>query len=66
MQWYSDEVEDNLPLELDFQLEANNAQKCKDLFKNDKSFVVPYIEYELSSKRILTMEFVDGISIGDE
>jgi predicted unusual protein kinase regulating ubiquinone biosynthesis (AarF/ABC1/UbiB family) len=25
MQWYSDEVEDNLPLELDFQLEANNA-----------------------------------------
>lgn len=28
MQWYADEVEYNLPLELDFVLEKENAKKC--------------------------------------
>ena len=33
-QWLADEVRKNLPQELDFRLEANNMNKCSQLFKS--------------------------------
>ena len=65
MQWYAKEVEDNLPLELDFNLEAKNSQRCKEMFKFDPQYKIPDVYSELSGKRVMTMEFVDGVSIAD-
>jgi predicted unusual protein kinase regulating ubiquinone biosynthesis (AarF/ABC1/UbiB family) len=65
MQWYAKEVEENLPLELDFKLEASNSARCKKILSFNSQYKVPDVYCEHSGKRVLTMEFVEGISIGD-
>ncbi|EKX30871.1 hypothetical protein GUITHDRAFT_122922 [Guillardia theta CCMP2712] len=49
--WLADEIAPNLPIELDFQQEAKNAERCRSLFKHDPFVVVPEIFYPLSSSR---------------
>ena len=58
-------MEDNLPLELDFELEARNTGKCEDMFRGQREYKVPGVVAEVSGKRVLTMEYVEAISIGD-
>ncbi|CAD7704627.1 unnamed protein product [Ostreobium quekettii] len=69
-QWLVDEIKINLPKELDFVLEAANAEKCKRNLESPRSRVrgrvkVPEVIHNLTSKRVLTMEFIDGISVTD-
>lgn len=71
LQWLVDEVRHNLPLELDFMHEAKNAARCADNLRSNRSrlpkrrVVVPEVLPELSSARVLTMEWVEGASLGD-
>ena len=60
LSWLSDEMEASLPQELDFNLEAANARRMKEYFKNihDAPLVIP--DVKCSSKRILVMEFISG------
>lgn len=51
--------------ELDFTHEADNAERFYKQFDGNKAIHVPRICRELSNPRVLTMEFVSGLSIKD-
>ena len=51
--------------ELDFTREANNMLRFARNFQNDPTVYVPKVYWELTTRRVLTMEFVDGIKISD-
>ncbi|XP_046747285.1 aarF domain-containing kinase 1 isoform X2 [Diprion similis] len=63
--WIVDESKKNIPQELDFTLEGRNAEKVKSLFKDFHWLKVPNIFWELSSSRVLTMEFLEGGHVND-
>ena len=60
-----DELTRHLALELDFMREADSADRVRALFADEGSVVVPAIHRDLSTRRVLTMEFVDGIKVTD-
>lgn len=51
--------------ELDFEHEAANAERFRANFADDPALRVPRIEAPLSRRRVLTMEDVSAIRIGD-
>jgi len=51
--------------ELDFRIEAANAKKTFENFDGNELLYVPRIEDEFTTKRILVMEYIDGIPITD-
>jgi predicted unusual protein kinase regulating ubiquinone biosynthesis (AarF/ABC1/UbiB family) len=59
------EVTDHLALELDFEREAASADRVRALFADDPSVKVPAIVPEWSTRRVLTMELVDGLKVTD-
>ena len=62
--WLAEEMEANLPLELDFVNEAKNANRARNNFKNSKvSVVIP--EVFMASRRVLVMKFEQGSKIND-
>ncbi|XP_032261591.1 aarF domain-containing protein kinase 1 isoform X2 [Phoca vitulina] len=63
--WLVDEAKKNLPLELDFLNEGRNAEKVAQMLKHFDFLKVPRIYWELSTKRVLLMEFVDGGQVND-
>ncbi len=52
-----------LSKELDFSQEVDNAEKTRELFKNDKNVYIPKNYREFSSHRIITQEFVYGTKV---
>ncbi|XP_007904200.1 aarF domain-containing protein kinase 1 [Callorhinchus milii] len=64
--WLVDEAKKNLPLELDFLNEGRNAEQVADMLKHFPFLKVPKIHWEFSTKRILTMEFVEGGQVNDK
>lgn len=60
-----DEFADQIRKELDFQLEANNMNQFACNFANDDTLHVPEVFPELCTRRLITMEYLDGISISD-
>lgn len=54
-----------IPMELDFLNEARNADTIRRNFASDSNVVIPRIYHELTSRRVLTMELVEGIRITD-
>ena len=59
------EMTTHLALELDFRREADSADRVRALFKDDSAVIVPEIQRDLSTGRVLTMEFLDGIKVTD-
>ena len=51
--------------ELDFRIEAANAKKTFEKFVNNNYLYVPKIYDEFTRKRVLVMEYIDGIPITD-
>ena len=60
-----DEMQKHLALELDFGREVQNADRIRELFADDDGVVIPEIYHQLSTKRVITMEFVSGIKVTD-
>jgi predicted unusual protein kinase regulating ubiquinone biosynthesis (AarF/ABC1/UbiB family) len=60
-----DELTRHLALELDFNREADSADRVRALFADEGGVVVPVMHRDLSTRRVLTMEFVDGIKVTD-
>ncbi|KAJ0420773.1 ABC1 family-domain-containing protein [Aspergillus carlsbadensis] len=60
LEWLSKEMDLSLPQELDFRLEAQNAMRASEHFKqhSDAPLVIP--EVISAQKRILVMEFLSG------
>lgn len=49
--------------ELDFIIEGRSADKFAKLFAKEPWVHIPKIYWDLTSKRVLTMEFIDGVKI---
>ncbi|RAQ58349.1 ubiquinone biosynthesis protein [Aspergillus flavus] len=60
LEWLSKEMDLSLPQELDFRMEADNARRASEYFKehSDAPLVIPEVMW--AQKRILVMEFLSG------
>ncbi|KAG0269511.1 hypothetical protein DFQ27_003198 [Actinomortierella ambigua] len=63
--WVVQEFRANLTAEFDFTNEAKNGEATKERFMHRSEFYVPEIYWDLSSKKILTMEYIDGVKVND-
>ncbi|ERN09798.1 putative ABC1 protein At2g40090 isoform X1 [Amborella trichopoda] len=68
--WLIDEIHDSVPKELDFLYEAKNSEKCLDNFKRLSPHMADYIYapkiyWNLSTSKLLTMEFMDAAEVTD-
>lgn len=59
------EFENTLNEELDFRTEGENAEKFKENAVKDEGVIVPRISWVHTTRRVLTMEYIDGIRIND-
>jgi len=55
----------SVALELDLRLEAAAAAEMEKNIANDPWFRVPRIDWGRTARRVLTLEWIDGIPIGD-
>ena len=51
--------------ELDFRIEARNAKRFYQNFHGSKTVYIPKVYDELTSEKVLTLEFIDGIELHD-
>jgi len=56
---------DSVELELDLRVEAAAASEFGENTKDDIGFRVPAIHWDRTSQRVLTTEWIDGVSIHD-
>ncbi|MDO8614355.1 MAG: AarF/UbiB family protein [Dehalococcoidia bacterium] len=59
------EISQNVPMELDFINEGHNAEQIAKNFAGRDDIIVPTICWEYSSRRLLVMQYVDGVKITD-
>lgn len=69
LSWSSDYIEKHIRMEADFVAEARNAMLAWKHFQEEPSLkdrvYVPKVYPELSSKRVLVTEWVDGVQLTD-
>ncbi|CAI5996018.1 unnamed protein product [Closterium sp. NIES-65] len=69
--WLITEVEESLPKELNFTLEASNGRHCMANFRSSpskllrESVAVPRSFPEFTGQRVLTMEWMEGVPLTD-
>ena len=51
--------------ELDFYREGQNIERFHRNFTDDETVYIPKVYWELTTDRILTMEYIDGIKISN-
>ncbi|HXF43852.1 MAG TPA: AarF/ABC1/UbiB kinase family protein [Pyrinomonadaceae bacterium] len=51
--------------EMDYIAEARNAERFREYFKNWKNIKVPEIFWQYTTKKVLTMEFIQGTKVTD-
>uniref|UniRef100_A0A7S4NHC3 ABC1 atypical kinase-like domain-containing protein n=1 Tax=Guillardia theta TaxID=55529 RepID=A0A7S4NHC3_GUITH len=66
VKWILPVFRSNLDTELDFRSECANLKQCAYNFRNDVDIRVPLLVEHLCSKRVLTMEFIEGVKIDDK
>jgi predicted unusual protein kinase regulating ubiquinone biosynthesis (AarF/ABC1/UbiB family) len=59
------EMEERLKEELDYVHEANNIALFQRLFADDDNVIIPRVYPDFSSRRVLTMGYIDGYKIQD-
>lgn len=67
MSWLHDELKSNLIKELDFCVEGQNADRCRQqlLDGNVRNVRVPIVHWDLSNTRVLALEYIHGMKIND-
>jgi ubiquinone biosynthesis protein len=55
----------SVALELDLRMEAAGASELSERTRNDPDFRVPHIDWSRTSDKVLTSEWIDGISVRD-
>ncbi|PRQ59430.1 putative cadmium-transporting ATPase [Rosa chinensis] len=68
--WLIVEMRESLPKELDFLNEAKNSEKCLHNFLKLSPRIAAYVyapkvHWNLSTSKLLTMEFIDGAQVND-
>lgn len=56
---------DHMRLELDLRMEAAAASELADIMTDLPGYRVPRVNWDLTAQRVLTLEWVNGIPIGD-
>jgi len=59
------EFERTIKRELDFSTERRTMQRCRIQFEGDPTAHIPLVLEELSTPRIIAMEFIEGVAIND-
>jgi len=59
------ELAQSLRAELDYTVEGRNAERMAKSFERDHSIHIPKIYWDYSSRRVLTMELINGVKITD-
>ena len=57
--------DETMRFELNLKTEAASASRISENFKNDKSLHIPKIYWQHTRENILTLEWIDGVSIYD-
>ncbi|RZF48017.1 hypothetical protein LSTR_LSTR002083 [Laodelphax striatellus] len=65
-EWVLMELKDTLEQELDFLNEGKNSERCAKDLKHFNFVYVPTVFWDLSTKRVLTTEFIDAVKINDK
>lgn len=52
--------------ELDFKVEATNAERFRYNLKDEPDIKIPKVYWNLTSPKVLTMEFVEGVKLDEE
>jgi predicted unusual protein kinase regulating ubiquinone biosynthesis (AarF/ABC1/UbiB family) len=59
------ELEARLEEELDYEQEAANVERFRALFASDREVMIPRVYRELSTRRVLTLQFLEGYPLQD-
>ena len=51
--------------EIDYVTETANAKRFKEMFKDDPSIYIPGVYEDYTTRRVLVLEWIDGIKIND-
>lgn len=51
--------------EIDFKAEAANAQRFREIFKDDPTIYIPMIYDQYVTSHVLVMEWIDGVKLND-
>jgi len=60
-----DELQRHLKMELDFRREAASAERIRGFFRDDPTLKIPEILHEFCTRRVITMEYVEGVKVND-
>ncbi|GGH77475.1 ubiquinone biosynthesis protein [Pullulanibacillus pueri] len=55
-----DELSEAIKSEMDYSQEGRNAEKVARQFTDDDTIIIPRVYWDFSTKKILTMEFIEG------
>lgn len=58
-----DEFERVIAKEMDFELEARNIESFRKFFQDNDQVCAPKVYADFSTRRVLTMDFIDGVKI---
>ena len=62
---FYDEFERTIYEEIDYVREAANAKRFKEMFKDDPQIYIPRVYDQYVTRRVLVLEWIDGIKIND-
>ncbi|MGG3740231.1 ABC1 kinase family protein [Paenibacillus chibensis] len=60
----ADEFSKSLLAEMDYSREGRNTEKIALQFQHDAHIFIPQIYWQYTSSRVLTMEYVEGVTLG--
>lgn len=60
-----EELKKSIRREIDFNNEARNIEIFRENFIDEKSVFIPQVFWDMSTSRVLTMEFIDGVKISN-
>lgn len=60
-----EEFSKSLREEIDYTIEGRNAEKIAKQFVNDPKVVIPKVYWDCTTKKVLTMEFVEGTKLNE-
>lgn len=60
-EWLGYEVQRNVPRELNFLLEAENAERTRTNFRHRQDVIIPHVYAPLCTSRLLIMSFEEGV-----
>ncbi|CAL1532375.1 unnamed protein product [Lymnaea stagnalis] len=63
--WVIKDLKETLRQELDFENEGRNAERCQRDLGHLKFIYVPKVYWAMTTKRVLTAEYIDGVKINN-